>query len=233
MKKILIFQWFECNSAYRKRELVECIEHNLSLGFDDVIIFNDSIEPMFTGVNVTNIETRSRLTYRDFVDIINEPKNFGAMVCLTNTDIKLDRKIFDLSPILHPNVLFSISRYEANGQLAAVPWCTQDTWVALSQPVHQSVLLQSSIPLGLPGCENRIAELFFSVGFRVFNPCLDIRNLHVQSVGGAYEDVNRVFGTYLFVPPCSIQNIGKKEFLPTPVYLPRFARQPFRVEYFK
>jgi len=115
MKKILIFQWFECNSAFRKQELVECIEHNLSLGFDDVIIFNDSIEPMFTGVNVTNVETRSRLTYRAFVDIINEPKNFGAMVCLTNTDIKLDRKIFDLSPVLHPNVLFSISRMKPMG----------------------------------------------------------------------------------------------------------------------
>ena len=52
MKKILIFQWFDCNDALRKNELVQCIEHNLELGFDDVIIFNDSVEPTFTGDNI-------------------------------------------------------------------------------------------------------------------------------------------------------------------------------------
>jgi len=153
------------------------------------------------------------------------------MVCLTNTDIKLDRKIFDLAPILAPNLLFSLSRYEANGQVADLPWCTQDTWIALSQPVHESVLLQSAIPLGLPGCENRLSEIFFSAGFRVFNPCLDIKNVHVQSAKSVHKDEKRLFGAYLFIPACRIGDIGKREFSPVPVYLPRYAKQAFRIGY--
>jgi hypothetical protein len=78
MKKILIFQWFNCKDAVRKNELVECIEHNLSLGFDNVVIFNDSVEPAFSGRNVTNIETSARITYRDFIEVVNEPNNFGS-----------------------------------------------------------------------------------------------------------------------------------------------------------
>jgi hypothetical protein len=229
MKKILIFQWFHCNDALRKDELVQCIEHNLELGFDNVIIFNDSVKPTFTGDNITNIEAGGRLTYHNFIDVMNEPRNFGAMVCLTNTDIKLDKRIFELSPMLDSNVLFSISRHEHDGQLTDLPWCSQDTWVALSQPVPQSVQLQSAIPLGMPGCENRIAEVFFSAGFRVFNPCLGIKNVHVHSEKSALRDENRLFGAYLFVPACGIGDIGKRESFPTPVYLPRYAKQVYKI----
>lgn len=229
MKKILIFQWFNCKDAVRKNELVECIEHNLCLGFDNVVIFNDSVEPSFSGRNVTNIETSARITYRDFIEVVNEPNNFGSMVCLTNTDIKLDKNIFEVSGILQPNLLLSISRYELDGRLADSPWCTQDTWIALSQPIPESVLWQSGIPLGLPGCENRFSELFFSAGFRVSNPCIDIKNIHVQSAKSVHRDENRVFGAYLFVPACTINQVGKAEFFPTPVYLPRFANRSFRI----
>jgi hypothetical protein len=229
MKKILIFQWFNCKDAVRKSELVECVEHNLTLGFDNVIIFNDSVQPAFDGSHVTNIDTNKRITYRDFVDVVNDPENFGAMVCLTNTDIKLDKNIVDVSRALQPNLLLSISRYELNGQLADSPWCTQDTWIALSQPIPESVVWQSGIPLGLPGCENRFSEIFFSAGFRVSNPCMDIKNIHVQSMKSVHRDENRVFGAYLFIPACNINQVGTAESFPTPVYLPRFANRSFRI----
>jgi hypothetical protein len=229
MKKILIFQWFDCRDAVRKNELVECVEHNLALGFDSVMIFNDSVKPAFSGNNVTNIETNARITYRDFVDVLNEPNNLGSMVCLTNTDIKLDKNILGLSSVLQPNRLLSISRYELNGQLADSPWCTQDTWIALSQPIPESILWQSAIPLGLPGCENRFSEIFFSAGFQVSNPCMDIKNVHMQSQKSIHRDENRTFGAYLFIPACTISDIGKAGFFPTPVYLPRFANRSFRI----
>lgn len=230
MKKILVFQRFDCKDSVRRAELIQCIEHNLQLGFDRVIIFNDSVEAEFGGDGVINIETDRRLTYRDFIDIANDPTNFGSMVCLTNTDIKLDRNILDVSRILQPKLLLSMTRYEANGQLAELPWCTQDTWVILSQPMPDSVLFQSSIPLGMPGCENRFSELFFSAGFRVFNPCLDIKNVHVQSTRSVHRDENKLFGAYLFVPSCTIGDVGKIEFFPTPVYLTRYSDRPFRID---
>ena len=55
MKKILMLQWFNCKDDIRRQELTDCIRHNLSIGFDEVVIFNDSVEPIFHDKNVKNI----------------------------------------------------------------------------------------------------------------------------------------------------------------------------------
>ena len=232
MRRILLTQWFECGDATRGKELAECVQHNIDLGFDSVVIHNDSVDPMFFGPNVENIRTNTRITYKDFIDIVSNPKNFGSLVCLTNTDIKLDSHLFDLAGVMGENHLISITRYESSGQLAEYPWCTQDTWLLLSQPIHKSIIYQSAMPLGLPGCENRFAEIFFAAGYEVFNPCLSIKNVHVQAVQSVHRNENRIYGAYLFVPPCQLSDIGKvarPEAMPTPVYLPSFSKNLFKI----
>lgn len=208
MKKILVFQWFDCKDEARRKELLECIHHNLSLAFDEFIILNDSTPALFTGEKIQNIQTTKRMTFQDWVAILNDPKNHGAVVCLTNTDIKLDPSLPSKCDFIQQNQLIALSRYEKNGELAPNPWVTQDTWAAISQPIHNSVVHQSGIPLGVPGCENRIAELFFNVGFEVINPCLDILNMHIQSVDSVHELQNKVAGTYLAIPPSNLQAQG-------------------------
>lgn len=231
MRKILIFQWFDCSDSSRKEELTECIQHNISLGFDKVIIFNDSVEPAFFGENIENIQANQRLSYRDFIDVVINPKNYGSLCCLTNTDIKLDKHLFELAAIIKTSDLMCISRYELDGQLARTPWCTQDTWALISQPLQKSIIYQTSIPLGLLGCENRFAEIFYGAGYKVFNPCLDIKNLHLQSIQSAHKNTDRIYGAYLFVPPCHLNDIGKfdSHLIPTPVYLPTFSKKLIRI----
>jgi hypothetical protein len=229
MKTILLFQWFDCRDPVRRAEFTACAEHNLRLGFDEIVIFNDSTEPAFDGAHVRNVPADRRLTYRDFVDLLVDPANEGALVCATNTDIKLDPRLLDLTARVQKQQLLCFSRYEADGQLAKSPWCTHDTWVALGQPVPDSVVLQSSIPLGVPGCENRLAEIFFSSGFRVFNPSADIRNTHVHSVPSVHSDEKRLYGAYAFVPVCASADIGRDDLMPKPVYLPKFAMRLFKI----
>ena len=231
-KKILIFQWFNCKDENRKQELIECINHNLKIGFDEIIIHNDSIEPFFYGENIRNISTNTRITYRDYIKVVNDPENYGALVVLTNTDIKIDKKILIFEASIKEKILFSLSRYENNGILADAPWCTQDVWVILSQPIHMSVINQCDIQLGLPGCELRFSEILFNIGFSVFNPCLDIRNIHLHSNPSSHLDENRMYGSYLFTPACTIEDIrsGNKNILPSLQYLTNFGRGVITVQ---
>ena len=114
-----------------------------------------------------------------------------------------------------------MSRYEINGLLTDAPWCSQDVWVMLSQPIHLSVIIQCGIPLGLPGCEIRFSEILFNTGFLVFNPCLDIKNIHVHSNTNLHLDENRMYGAYLFTPACTIEDIriGSTNIRPSLQYL--------------
>lgn len=228
MKKILVFQWFDCKDEARRKEFVECINHNLSLDFDQFIILNDSTPPMFLGDKIQNIQTNSRMTFLDWVTILNDPSNFGSAICLTNTDIKLDPSMPSKCSAIGQNQLVALSRYEKNGELAASPWATQDTWIAISQPIHKSIVYQSGIPLGVPGCENRIAELFFNVGFEVINPCLDILNMHIQQIDSIHELKNKVGGIYLVIPPSNIQQPGTYP-PPMPMYFVSFMDKVFKI----
>lgn len=221
MKKILMFQWFDCPDAARAAEFLSCAQHNLQLGFDEIVIWNDSTEARFSGPNITNICTDRRMTYRAFIDAVNDPANLGSLVVLTNSDIKLADNFGRVAEAARAGDFLCFTRYEGAGQLAQHPWCTQDVWAMVAQPVHNSVIYQSDIPLGMPGCEIRFAEIMFSAGFSVFNPCLEVRNLHLHSNQVPHREENRIFGAYLFTPACSLTEVRERALTaqPTPCYL--------------
>jgi hypothetical protein len=204
MKKILMIQWFNCKDHQRKLELIECINHNLELGFDEVIIHNHNVEINFNASNIKNEHLTQRLTYKHYVNAVNDPQNYGSLIILANTDIKLDEKMLTLHDTIPLETLIALTRYEINGELADSPWCTQDVWAMLSQPLHKSIVNQCDIQLGLPGCELRFSEVIYSAGFSVYNPCLDIQNIHIHSNPNPHLDENRMFGTYLFTPACKL-----------------------------
>lgn len=224
VRAILTFQCFECLDAHRHDELRRCIEHNLSLPFDKVIIYNDSTAPAFFDDRTENLCGAGRQTFRDYLRIVEDPRYRGDLVVLTNTDIMLDRELLRAREHIRPSDLLCFSRYEADGAFPAAPWCTQDVWMMLAQPVPASVLLQSTLPLGLPGCETRFAELLFNAGYSVMNPSLDTRNVHVHTRQTPAKDENRIYGAHLLTPPCRLADLGERRSIPrpVPVYLAKF-----------
>lgn len=225
-KTILMYQWFDVQDPLRSAELKECIEHNLHLGFDETIIFNDSVEPLFVGEKITNVRVDRRISYRHYIDVVSDPKNLGSLVVLANTDIKLANDFLRVREFAEPRHFLCFSRYESSsGRLAEAPWCTQDVWAMIGQPIHNSVRIQCDIPLGMPGCEIRFAEMMFNVGYSVFNPCIDIQNLHLHSNQAQHKEENRIFGAYLFTPVCSLADIGRENpaQLPAPYYLAKIV----------
>jgi len=111
MKKTLIFQWFDCKDPIREQELVDCATHNIKLGFDEVVIFNDSVKPIFDGPQVKNIITQKRITYKNYIDYVADPENYGGLFVLTNTDIMLDKRILEVDKSIKENTLFALSRH--------------------------------------------------------------------------------------------------------------------------
>lgn len=216
MRNILITQWFDCTDPERYSELFQCVAHNLSQRFDDVYIFHDRSTFEFAAPNVNNLRIDRRMTFRDYLQLVEQDHHQGDMMVLTNTDIQLDGRIFGLREVLKENQLIALSRYEADGTLANSPWCTQDTWVLLGQKIHQSALWSSDIPIGTPGCELRFSEVLYSVGYSVFNPCEDIRNLHVHSEPSVHKDEIRNFGAYLFTPACRFADLSSTSDPPLP-----------------
>jgi hypothetical protein len=232
VKKILLFQVFDCKDQARALEFDQCIRHNLELGFDEVIIFNDNVSPKYSGKNIHNIEINERLSYKNFIELAQSPKYYGDMLVLINTDIKLDKKMLELEGLLSEKTLIALARYEEDDRLADMPWCTQDVWALIGQPIPKSIFFQSDIPLGVPGCELRFSELMFNVGFMVFNPCLEIKNLHIHKNQAPHSDENRVFGAYLFTPACNLNDVLHKSenALPIPHYLTSFIPKLFTMQ---
>lgn len=236
MKAILLFQHFEPANPVRKSELERCILHNLQIGFDKIMVWNDSVDPTFVGENVHNIEANRRLTYRDYIDVLDAEENYGSLIVLTNTDIMLDRNLLTISDVVRKNFFLCFSRYERRGaalELPDAPWCTHDVWAMISQPVHNSIKFQSLMPLGMPGCELRFAEIIFNMGYAVFNPCIDIKNVHLHSECPPHENKNRIYGAYLFTPPCRLSDVKPDSMtnnhMARPVYLTNFIDRPLKI----
>lgn len=116
-----MFQWFDCKDIVRKQELTDCINHNLAIGLDEVIIYNDSVDPIFHGQNIKNVSTHSRITYSDYINVVKDPSNYGSLVVLTNTDIKLDKDILSLDSLIKEKTLIALSRYEKKRNTCRLP----------------------------------------------------------------------------------------------------------------
>jgi len=236
MKAILLVQHFATDNPVRKNELQQCILHNLKIGFDKIMVWNDSVDPIFIEDNVHNIRAKRRMTYRDYIDVLDAEENHGSLIVLTNTDIMLDRNVLTISDVIQKNFFLCFTRYERSGgalKLANTPWCTQDVWAMISQSLHNSIKFQSLIPLGLPGSELRFAEMVFNMGYAVFNPCVDIKNVHFHSESFPHEGKNRIYGAYLFTPPCKLCDVKtasvNRAHMATPVYLTNFVNQAIKI----
>src|ERR1700689_975593 len=97
-RNILIVHWSP--NKLRAAEFTECMEHNLKIGFDEVLIVNSGSAPNFFGTNITNVTIDDRMTFKHFVLILNQQKYRDWGVITANTDIKLDPTIIEVTHLI-------------------------------------------------------------------------------------------------------------------------------------
>jgi len=125
---------------------------------------------------------------------------------LLNADIFVDETISHVrrTDIHTRRAMFALLRYEPTGLFG--PWAnSQDTWILHSSTkLGPSELKSFRFELGRPGCDNKVAYLFASMGYEVYNDPLLIVTHHCHA-SSARNYPDPVEPPYLFVCPAGVE----------------------------
>lgn len=195
----------------RMEEILYCLRRNLDSGlFARIVLLIDDDSPLpFPDRRLVALRLGRRPSYLDWVRAARRLCP-GHVAVLVNSDIHIDTCFGRLLAIFaqDPKAFVALTRFDRQGD-ALVPhpnphW-SQDCWAFLPGPdddtAHDARL---DVPLGVPRCDNKIAYLFGTQGFTVYNPFPFLRTVHVHETARRYYHKTgdrRVIGTVAYVHP--------------------------------
>ncbi|MEM6820969.1 MAG: exostosin family protein [Verrucomicrobiota bacterium] len=149
-----------------------------------------------------------RPTYRTWLDIAESAPD-GTISVLANSDIAFDESIGRLEQLLtERNTFIALSRYEfQSGEVKKHPnphW-SQDTWVVRTgSPFSDLLKDRLDFELGVPRCDNRVAYIFATAGWKIVNPYDQVRSVHFHESNARNYDKKsdtRILGGVAYVHP--------------------------------
>lgn len=218
----LIQQYYMPPQPKRAKELYLSLKANLECPFVDTIILcvepnvkRDSLPPDPYGkLKLTPLKTR--ITYADCIRIIEKRVPKGHIVVFANADIYLDTSWHSIwSTDLH-DVFMALLRWEQDSAKEPTLFGprpdSQDTWVVHSDSVLSRTWDYEALnlPFGKAGCDNAILVEFLRQKFKVVNPALTLRTIHVhQSEIRTYDKADIVDRpVYMHVDPTGIHELN-------------------------
>lgn len=224
-----ISQFFIHPNPERQKEIKFCLKKNTQLNiFKKIILLNERVytqdELGLNNVEMENIKQvniNKRLRYSD---VFNFVKNIGfnCYIAFGNSDIFFDTSLLNLrkSCLSNTKAVYSLTRYEYDPnekksvELFAHPECSQDTWIYHTSQLNNTpeLLKLSAFNFGRLGCDNRIAYVLHSCGYKNINAPYIIKTYHYHtSMERNYTEDNKILGPYLLVhvvfpPPPSKSN---------------------------
>lgn len=156
----------------RRQELLSCLTRNSAI----------------LGANRVHLlkEGDTRITYQDMFDHMAKHSGPDDINILANSDIYLDETIH-LAEKIGKDECYALTRYNVLGenkiQFEDTPG-SQDVWIFRGRIKPGNY----SFPMGMPGCDNRIAHELLEAGYRVYNPSLAIKTYHLHSSAKSYDD---------------------------------------------
>lgn len=177
----------------RADELRRCLDQNIdSFLFSRIILLvDDDTIPHRKHKWLQVIRLNRRPTYLDWIEKARQICP-GEIAILANSDIYFDDSITKIGRIFRkdPKAFIALSRFDKSGDDLLPhpnPHWSQDTWAFLPGSEAQPRLEQrSNIPLGVPRCDNRIAYVFGTDGYSVYNPFPFVRSIHLHETGRRY-----------------------------------------------
>lgn len=200
------------SSPRRQAELDACLKSNLdNPKIDRVVLLIGGVFQPPEHPKVTTAKTRERATYADFFNVINddiermgetsEAKPNRHISIIANTDIFFDDTVALISQALKGSQAYALSRWNVNSDGTADLFNqsdSQDVWCfrGVVRPVPDC-----HFQLGVPGCDNAIAERLERAGYELVNPSVSVRGYHLHvSNERAYQAPK----PYKFVKPSSL-----------------------------
>ena len=207
----LFLPYYTPKDRDRADELRHCLERNLDSGlFARIILLVDDDTALHRpDRRLSILRLDRRPTYLDWVQE-SRRRCPGQISVLANSDIYFDDSIGLLLDLFEhkPDAFIALSRFDQAGDAFTPhsdPHWSQDTWAFLPREdddgMHDK---QFDIPLGAPRCDNKIAYVFATQGYCVFNPFPFIRSIHVHETNLRYyskKGDRRVIGGVAMVHP--------------------------------
>lgn len=178
----LFFNYYE--SPTRQHEIDYCLEQNKKV-FDNVIILEG--RPTFKGL--------FKLT-----DLYPSDVN-----CFCNSDIYFKAETIHLLNTIKENECYALTRYDLKDgkDIFFGRRDSQDAWIfrGVIKPIN------ADFKPGMWGADNRLAYEIKKAGYKISNPSLDIKTIHVHEVDNRDQvrtKENTVPPPYFLLPPSKL-----------------------------
>lgn len=177
-----LFYGYDYRMSDRKHEIDLCLSKNKEV-FDNVFLIN------------------GRPTFEMVFNLMRSYPNDINVFC--NSDIYF--KEVDSFRGIKENECYSLTRYDLKeGQEVFFGReDSQDAWIFKGAPKN----ISAPFTAGLWGCDNRLAFEIRKAGYRITNPSLTIKTIHVHEIDNRNHErtkENTVSPPYLKLPPCKI-----------------------------
>lgn len=217
---VLIQQYYKPANKQRAKELYKCLSKNLECKYiDKILLFMESTDltlPDDPKGKIERIPLKSRLSYANCIDTILKKVGAGHLVAFANADIYLDETWKSIWSVDLQDTFIALLRWEEvlNGEpkIFGPRNDSQDTWLLHSDSVLSKKwnLDAFNIPFGKSGCDNAILIEFFRNKFKIVNPAMNLRTIHVHtSEYRTYEKADIVDRpNYMFIEPSGIHELN-------------------------
>lgn len=222
---VLIQQYYKAPPA-RARELELCFKKNLDNPLiKKIYMFGESKDlqmPKHPNAKdkLVFIVKKGRITYADCIQLIRSDAGPGAghLVGFANTDIYFDETLEQLWSVNLADTLFALLRWEEqpNGkhELFGPRADSQDSWILDSDSVlarpDSAWSTGFDVPFGKAGCDNAILVEFLRQKFKIINPALSLRSIHVHGSKIRTYDPQDIVDrpVYMHVEPSGIHELN-------------------------
>lgn len=193
----------------RQAEFLECLQRNVRCEqIEQIHLFIEEsltpealrqLHPMLSNEKICLVPHRRRLTYQALLAYANK-RLINRCVIIANADISFDNTLAYLNGFNLVGRLLCLSRWDMQPDGSAVFFehpASQDAWIFHS-PIRT---FACDFPLGVPGCDNRLAWEADNAGLLLSNPSRTVRaqHLHLTQVR-RYTPQQRLSGPVLDVP---------------------------------
>lgn len=197
----LFTSYYKANNIHRQSELSRCLKNNIQnelinkiyLLIDDESLIKDMLSDK---IIIVKTDGNFRHNFSYYFDLINKHSQEEDINIICNSDIFFDESL-SICNSMRSQDSMALSRWEVNRRLIKNQvqvqrhGDSQDAWIFRGSVRKIGF---SDFPIGMLGCDNRIAHEIKQAGYNISNPSKTIKCWHLHNTG-------RVGTVQITVPP--------------------------------
>lgn len=221
MKHYLLTTYFQGSvrgntlAAKRQKEYDYCLLRNSSVGFDEIFLFVEpkDYESALSLGNFTIIKVDERPTFQDFFHFIKDEKFSESINVISNADIFFDSlleidKFYEKRVLNKEETCLALTRWDWSPNRGSTLFDrvdSQDVWIVYGNEIAGRLV--ADFPMGIAGCDNRLAHELKEAGYVVYNPSKTVKTFHYHDTllrtnnDDEGKPIQKIPPPYVLLPP--------------------------------